>query len=104
MQDGEGLSSNSFKDTIKMSANTQDFSGATLKVGNMHLQHPINHPTRGRTNSKLQLRLPQHQRSLSKICLLQLWLRQIDKQSTMIKNLTYSTNNESNDPKYANIY
>src|SRR5436189_4210317 len=71
MRDGEGLSSNSIKDTIKISANTQDFSGATLKVGNMHLQHPINHSTQGKTNSKLQLRLPPHQQRLSRRCLLQ---------------------------------
>src|SRR3954470_24104903 len=75
MRDGEGLSSDSIKDTIKISANTQDFNGATLKVGNMHLQHPINHPTRGKTYFKLQLRLPPHQQRLSRRCLLQSWPR-----------------------------
>src|SRR4051812_45743629 len=75
MQGGEGLSSNSIKDTIKISANTQDFSGATLKVDNTHLQHPINHTTRGKTNSKLQLRLPLYQQRLSRRCLLQSWPR-----------------------------
>src|SRR3954466_3967910 len=75
MRDGEGLSSNSIKDTIKISAKSQDFSGATLKVRNMHLQHPINHPTRGKTNFKLQLRLPPHQQRLSRRCLLQSWPR-----------------------------
>src|SRR3954463_4271748 len=76
MQDGKGLSSNSIKGTIKISANIQDFSGATHKVDNMHLQHLISHPTRGRDSFHLQRRLPPHQQRLLRRCLLRSWAKQ----------------------------
>src|SRR3954462_7741443 len=48
---------------------------------------PYQPPHMRQNQFQAQLRLPQHQRRLSRICFLQLWLKWIDKQSTMIKNL-----------------